>query len=138
MTTEIKRKTDEELAAELGLRIARSVGWGKREIQTPDGKALASCGVDAVRAWLCGYAVATERAVAVVEEARRIAAACEERMRAVCRPTDPQLGEMAFSVQVLERQVERIRTMDAPPSCPNPACKGGFVGGDDPHACGEC
>jgi hypothetical protein len=23
-------------------------------------------------------------------------------------------------------------------ACPNPACRGGFVGGDDPHACGQC
>lgn len=32
-----------------------------------------------------------------------------------------------------------LRAIDVCPApCPNPACRGGFVGGEDPHPCGQC
>ena len=106
-------KTNEELAASLNLRVVKGERWGARVIQDAEGRTLDVVGVDAVPAWLCGYKAALGAAVRAID-----------------------IGDRPNSLS--GQIVTLLHSMGAPKTCRNPDCRDGFVGGEDPHACGDC
>lgn len=74
------------------------------------------------------------RALPVGSSERRAALAELSKWRnEVLRPTDARLWPL-----VVAEGAGHDVSLPPARSCPNPECRGGFVGGEDPHACGQC